>query len=182
MHQRAGAPKQPLRRKNPPLCSLGLCGSFCDFSRASCRFWRRLRPAGFCAVGHWYPACWRTGEAGHSPVREHRRSLAEREGLVRFTQTCSPNGRGRPFAHIPPLESLRASLSLRESAIFALRKWRRGRDSNPREPCDPSGFQDRRNRPLCHLSVSGILHSRQLFRAADRVQANHVGCSPRSGR
>ena len=31
-------------------------------------------------------------------------------------------------------------------------RWRRGRDSNPRNPCGLSGFQDRRNRPLCHLS------------------------------
>ena len=27
-----------------------------------------------------------------------------------------------------------------------------GRDSNPRKPCDFSGFQDRRIRPLCHPS------------------------------
>src|SRR5437016_11717793 len=31
-------------------------------------------------------------------------------------------------------------------------QWRRGRDSNPRRPLSRSGFQDRRNRPLCHLS------------------------------
>src|SRR5438034_8759961 len=30
--------------------------------------------------------------------------------------------------------------------------WRRGRDSNPRRRLSRSGFQDRRNRPLCHLS------------------------------
>src|ERR1700735_2352347 len=30
--------------------------------------------------------------------------------------------------------------------------WRRGRDSNPRWPLSQSGFQDRRDRPLCHLS------------------------------
>ncbi len=32
--------------------------------------------------------------------------------------------------------------------------WRRGRDSNPRDACAPNGFQDRRNRPLCHLSIA----------------------------
>ena len=32
------------------------------------------------------------------------------------------------------------------------RPWRRERDSNPRDPFGPFGFQDRRNRPLCHLS------------------------------
>ncbi|GEM_PF-25013 len=30
--------------------------------------------------------------------------------------------------------------------------WRRERDSNPRGLLHPNGFQDRRNRPLCHLS------------------------------
>ena len=32
--------------------------------------------------------------------------------------------------------------------------WRRGRDSNPRDPFEPNGFQDRRFQPLTHLSVS----------------------------
>ena len=32
-------------------------------------------------------------------------------------------------------------------------KWRRKRDSNPREPFDSNGFQDRRIQPLCHSSV-----------------------------
>src|ERR1044072_3458790 len=31
---------------------------------------------------------------------------------------------------------------------------RGGRDSNPRSARAESGFQDRRNRPLCHLSVT----------------------------
>ena len=34
--------------------------------------------------------------------------------------------------------------------------WRRGRDSNPRDACAPNGFQDRRNRPLCHLSIKHL--------------------------
>src|ERR1041384_969448 len=33
------------------------------------------------------------------------------------------------------------------------RGWRRGRDSNPRWPLSHNGFQDRRDRPLCHPSV-----------------------------
>jgi hypothetical protein len=32
--------------------------------------------------------------------------------------------------------------------------WRRGRDSNPRDPFEPNGFQDRRFQPLTHPSVS----------------------------
>ncbi len=34
--------------------------------------------------------------------------------------------------------------------------WRRERDSNPRDPCGPNGFQDRRVRPLCHLSMVNL--------------------------
>ena len=30
--------------------------------------------------------------------------------------------------------------------------WRRGRDSNPRYPCEYFAFRVRRDRPLCHLS------------------------------
>ena len=30
--------------------------------------------------------------------------------------------------------------------------WRRGRDSNPRDPFEPNGFQDRRFQPLTHPS------------------------------
>src|SRR6266849_467243 len=32
--------------------------------------------------------------------------------------------------------------------------WRRRRDSNPRDPFEPNGFQDRRIQPLTHSSVS----------------------------
>ncbi len=38
------------------------------------------------------------------------------------------------------------------SGIF--NNWRRKRDSNPRGPYDPNGFQDRRLRPLGHSSIS----------------------------
>ena len=32
----------------------------------------------------------------------HCERLAEREGLARFARGFAPNGRARPFAHIPP--------------------------------------------------------------------------------
>ena len=35
--------------------------------------------------------------------------------------------------------------------------WRRGWDSNPRWACTHSGFRDRRDRPLRHLSVPVVL-------------------------
>jgi hypothetical protein len=34
-----------------------------------------------------------------------------------------------------------------------LRIWRRRRDSNPRDPFESNGFQDRRFQPLTHSSV-----------------------------
>ena len=37
--------------------------------------------------------------------------------------------------------------------------WRRGRDSNPRSAQTDNGFQDRRIRPLCHLSLRGIVEA-----------------------
>src|SRR5450756_869438 len=53
--------------------------------------------------------------------------------------------------------------------------WRRGRDSNPRWAFTHSGFQDRRNRPLCHLSdrrlacraVARTFLSQTAFRLAE---------------
>ena len=42
---------------------------------------------------------------------------------------------------------------------FLMTAWRRGRDSNPRDPFGPNGFQDRRIKPLSHPSV--FLYSTQ---------------------
>jgi hypothetical protein len=36
--------------------------------------------------------------------------------------------------------------------------WRRRRDSNPRDPFESNGFQDRRIQPLCHSSTLILLH------------------------
>ena len=76
--------------------------------------------------------------------RDHLRALAQRvevaEGEVRIMgsksrllQALTANG----SANLVPTQGL---------------NWRRGRDSNPRRACTPYGFQDRRDRPLCHLS------------------------------
>ncbi len=37
------------------------------------------------------------------------------------------------------------------------KEWRRGWDSNPRDPFGPNGFQDRRSQPLSYPSVFGCL-------------------------
>src|SRR5688572_8759830 len=51
---------------------------------------------------------------------------------------------------------------------FPMNIWRRERDSNPRCPYGHSDFQDRRLKPLGHLSALSIL-------AFDPVQSPHVG-------
>ena len=47
-------------------------------------------------------------------------------------------------------------------------KMRRGWDSNPRKPCDFSGFQDRRIRPLCHPSE--VINSTSACATVARAQ------------
>ena len=59
------------------------------------------------------------------------------DGLVRFCR------RGR---------DLSACGGLEHGGLAGL--WRRGRDSNPRDAYAPNGFQDRRFRPLSHLSAA----------------------------
>jgi hypothetical protein len=56
--------------------------------------------------------------------------------------------------------------------------WRRGRDSNSRGSCEPSGFQDRCIQPLCHLSVpvesAGCVNSIRLA-GESRARLTWVG-------
>src|SRR3984957_17678649 len=42
----------------------------------------------------------------------------------------------------------------RRTGLQRMTAWRRGRDSNPRDPFGPNGFQDRRFQPLTHPSAS----------------------------
>ena len=50
------------------------------------------------------------------------------------------------FSSAPPIHKIK------RPAGACLFLWRMGRDSNPRWSCPHNGFQDRRNRPLCHPS------------------------------
>ena len=56
-------------------------------------------------------------------------------------------------------------------------KWRMGRDSNPRWSCPHNGFQDRRNRPLCHPSetvfFAGLSNRRFCSLTAPGGAAHH---------
>ena len=52
------------------------------------------------------------------------------------------------FSSAPPIHKIKTP----RWGVFIL--WRMGRDSNPRWSCPHNGFQDRRNRPLCHPSAA----------------------------
>lgn len=60
------------------------------------------------------------------------------------------------FLTMAPIEG-RCSFHLSYGAIKKITSSRRGRDSNPRHPFEYFCFQDRHNRPLCHLSLWGKL-------------------------
>ena len=52
----------------------------------------------------------------------------------------------------PKTAATRTNPIIRPEYSFIIR-WRRGRDSNPRWRLSQNGFQDRRDRPLCHPST-----------------------------
>jgi HipA-like protein len=72
----------------------------------------------------------------------------------RFFENLLPEGKA--------LEDAATAHAVSKSNLFGLlqmkttprlkEKWRRGRDSNPGRGMPLNGFQDRRIRPLCHLS------------------------------
>ena len=79
------------------------------------------------------------------------------------------------LADLPSSAALRAMF---RTDCFASRQrqrgWRRGRDSNPRWRLSQSGFQDRRDRPLCHLSAKMVDGSGLVDRrSADRQRFSH---------
>src|ERR1700751_1798179 len=55
----------------------------------------------------------------------------------------------------------RTTVEAGRGALIVTRKWRRGRDSNPRYPSGYSGFQDHRHRPLGHLSSAPFYSHRR---------------------
>ena len=71
--------------------------------------------------------------------------------LFRLTGWLSSKLSSREIVELP---------SRAESARFVRRGW----DSNPRKPCDFSGFQDRRIRPLCHPSGWRIANKHRAIR------------------
>jgi hypothetical protein len=87
--------------------------------------------------------------------------LAEREGTLtaqKYVQAHISCARGTHGSALPPPRGRSAApdpLRVRiPPSPYSLRSLRRGRDSNPRYGCPHSGFQDRCNRPLCHLSLN----------------------------
>ena len=98
-----------------------------------------------------------------------------------YSETRLYGGEGEMITYIPVLHPFGASGASRHCArslpailsnmgsnpnlplpylmkgLMSLHKiWRRGRDSNPRTAEAVNGFQDRRIRPLCHLSIKPV--------------------------
>ena len=53
-------------------------------------------------------------------------------------------------------------------------EWRRGRDSNPRDPFGPNGFQDRRFQPLTHPSGRPSLTGKSSYFQQPRNLNAHI--------
>ena len=65
--------------------------------------------------------------------------------------TCWHTSPTKPSRHIRriPIRPTRASTPMKRTLLA----WRRKRDSNPRNPFEFNGFQDRRLKPLGHSSI-----------------------------
>jgi hypothetical protein len=75
-------------------------------------------------------------------------NLRPRAMHAKCIKTSQINKTNMPPGSIAVFSGLKAAMA----AVMAKKK-RRGWDSNPRGGCPPTGFQDRRNWPLCHPSV-----------------------------
>ena len=60
--------------------------------------------------------------------------------------------------------------------------WRRGRDSNPRYPCEYAAFRVRCIRPLCHLSIPGPSEGAEPTHDAALTQVRPNDVRPRGMR
>ena len=87
--------------------------------------------------------------------RDHLRALAQRievaEGKIRIIGSKNDLLRTLVGGNI---------IGTAETGVPSfIPKWRRGRDSNPRTARAVSGFQDRRFRPLSHLSNAACVEA-----------------------
>ena len=77
----------------------------------------------------------------------NRPGLSREEGVIWLTGVSyNPDGTLNGF-------SAEAAVAGRPQSVRGQTKWRRGRDSNPRNACALNGFRDRPVRPLRHLSA-----------------------------
>jgi integrase len=81
-----------------------------------------------------------------------------------------------PVGQLPsPAQRVKSSENPAKNAGLQGDKQRRRRDSNSRDPCGPTGFQDRRNRPLCHSSGSWLCFHRAMGVDRHRNRASKTG-------
>src|SRR3989441_1214784 len=65
--------------------------------------------------------------------------------------------------------------SEQEPEIANSNNWRRRRDSNPRGPCEPNGFQDRRFQPLTHSSAAIVSREEGFWRRRLTIRGPEPG-------
>ena len=96
--------------------------------------------------------------------------------MVRFASICNelaPNS--APFGLKETNGNPnRVGVSVVRPSVLPSGMKRRGRDSNPGSPHGDSGFQDRCNRPLCHLSGCGLLLEEILWVRVEKSTAGDV--------
>ena len=136
-----------------------------------------------------YYRCSVPGLAGFAVARLHGvRSLITQTQSWRRGWDSNPRY-GFPYTAFPVLpvqpllhlsERMRDEGCIRESGSFihplsfALQRWRRGWDSNPRYPYEHNGFRDRPIQPLSHLSA--LVMAFRFSRKKDCIIARH-SCS-----
>jgi hypothetical protein len=103
----------------------------------------------------------RGGEGG---IRTHGTvSRTQHFQCCQFSHSCTSPDCGIPLAFQSAIRNPRSSI-----------RWRRGWDSNPRNPYGFNGFRDRPIQPLSHLSA--LLLALRLSRKKDCIIARH-SCS-----
>lgn len=87
--------------------------------------------------------------AGGGYRRDHLRALAQRVEVADHEVRLM----GSKSNLLKTLTATSGVTSVTSGVRSSVLKWRKGRDSNPRKPCDFAGFQDQCIQPLCHPSL-----------------------------
>src|SRR5713101_1435659 len=89
----------------------------------------------------------------HPGDSEGRRHFTDVSSVGRAGQGCVP-----AITPAWPNDKRMRSRGGNSLRVVTWKCWRRRRDSNPRDPFESNGFQDRRIHPLCHSSAVILLY------------------------